>query len=310
MSDTQNRVKRILRWSLALVTVIVIISGLGITYFSSVEYLTSGLLSKSLAFQLHFWIFIPFLILFLLHIIIKPVLRVLISKEGKFRWSVVKNITVFLTILMVLGISAYLIADFSGLSQPVRLDNVEVREYKGQKLSSVNDFRENSIKGPQHINISNYRLEVNGLVTNPKNYTYDGVVKDHQSYEKVVKLDCVEGWDVTILWQGVLIKDLLRETIPSPTANTVILYAYDGYSTSFPLDYLENNDILMAYKMNNATIPPERGFPFQLVAESKWGYKWIKWITKIELSNNSSYQGYWESRGYSDSGNLNESFLK
>lgn len=211
---------------------------------------------------------------------------------------------------MVLGISAYLIADFSGLSQPVRLDNVEVREYKGQKLSSVNDFRENSIKGPQHINISNYRLEVNGLVTNPKNYTYDGVVKDHQSYEKVVKLDCVEGWDVTILWQGVLIKDLLRETIPSPTANTVILYAYDGYSTSFPLDYLENNDILMAYKMNNATIPPERGFPFQLVAESKWGYKWIKWITKIELSNNSSYQGYWESRGYSDSGNLNESFLK
>ena len=89
----------------------------------------------------------------------------------------------------------------------------------------------------------------------------------------------------------------------------VIFYAYDNYTTSFPIDYLYNNQIIMAYKMNNATIPPERGFPFQLVAESKWGYKWIKWVTKIEVSNNTDYQGYWESRGYSNLGDLNKDFL-
>jgi len=50
--------------------------------------------------------------------------------------------------------------------------------------------------------------------------------------------------------------------------------------------------------MNNVTIPPERGFPFELVAESQYGYKWIKWITKIEVSDNANYLGYWESRGY------------
>jgi len=61
--------------------------------------------------------------------------------------------------------------------------------------------------------------------------------------------------------------------------------------------------------MNGVPLPPERGFPFQLIAESKWGYKWIKWITEIELSNDSNYKGYWESRGYSDTGNLDESFL-
>jgi Sulfite oxidase and related enzymes len=44
-----------------------------------------------------------------------------------------------------------------------------------------------------------------------------------------------------------------------------------------------------------------------LVAEQKWGYKWIKWITKIELSNDPNYKGYWESRGYSNGGNLNQS---
>lgn len=191
----------------------------------------------------------------------------------------------------------------------IPLDTVEVKEYQGQKLSSVNDFRENSIKGPQHVNISNYTLEVTGLVQNPKNYTYDQV-KSFQSYQKVVKLNCVEGWSVNILWEGVLVKDILNEVQPLPQANTIIFYAVDGYSTSFPLEYIQKNQIMMAYKMNNATLPPERGFPFQLVAESKWGYKWIKWINKIELSDNPNYQGYWESRGYSNLGNLNESFLR
>ena len=61
--------------------------------------------------------------------------------------------------------------------------------------------------------------------------------------------------------------------------------------------------------MNGVTIPPERGFPFELVAESKLGYKWIKWITEIELSDDENYRGFWESRGYSDSANLDEDFF-
>jgi DMSO/TMAO reductase YedYZ molybdopterin-dependent catalytic subunit len=65
----------------------------------------------------------------------------------------------------------------------------------------------------------------------------------------------------------------------------------------------------MAYKMNGLTLAPERGFPFQLVAQSKWGYKWIKWITEIELSDNPDYKGYWEQRGYSSSGDLDKNFI-
>jgi DMSO/TMAO reductase YedYZ molybdopterin-dependent catalytic subunit len=194
-------------------------------------------------------------------------------------------------------------------NQTIKLDAVEVREYQGQKLSSVNDFRENSIKGPQYINSTNYRLEVTGMVQNPRNYTYYEII-NRQNYEKVVTLYCVEGWDVTILWKGILIYDLIKDSKPLNGSNTVIFYAYDNYTTSVPLEYLQNNQILLAFKMNNATLPPERGYPFQLVAESKWGYKWIKWITKIEITNNSSYKGYWESRGYSDSGDLNQNYLK
>lgn len=195
------------------------------------------------------------------------------------------------------------------VQQPIQLEGVEVREYEGQLLSSVNDFRENSILGPQYVNVDNYMLVVSGLVNNPKSYAYDEVLS-HQTYSKVITLYCVEGWSVRILWEGVLVRDLLKESGIKEGANTVIFRAVDGYSTSFPLDYVMNNDIIMAYKMNDVTLPPERGFPFQLVAEDKWGYKWIKWISMIEVSDDESYEGFWEQRGFSNTGNINESMFE
>ena len=101
-----------------------------------------------------------------------------------------------------------------------------------------------------------------------------------------------------MLWEGIPLKEMLADADVKPEATVVIFYAYDGYSTSLPLEYIVDNNIMMAYEMNNVTLPPERGYPFQLVAESKWGYKWIKWITAIEVSDNEDYRGYWESRGY------------
>lgn len=193
--------------------------------------------------------------------------------------------------------------------QNIQLDGVEIREYQGEKLSSVNDFRENSIKGPQQINKSTYHLKITGLVDTPKNYTYDDIITKFQHYKKVVTLDCVEGWSVKILWDGVIVTDLIDSAGPNSSAKILIFKAYDGYTTSLPLNYTIDNKILLAYKINNVTLPPERGFPFQLVAESKWGYKWIKWVTEIELSDNLNYEGYWESRGYSNTGDQNESFI-
>ena len=219
------------------------------------------------------------------------------------------GVTLTIMLAAVLVSCAGNVARETDMSESKELPSVEVREYEGERLSSVNDFMENSIKGPQRVDIASYRLEITGLVSTPGNYTYDEVIDRPESYKKVVTLDCVEGWSVTILWEGVLVRDLIGEAGVLPDARTVIFHAYDGYTTSFPLDYIMNNDIIMAYKMNDITIPPERGFPFQLVAESKWGYKWIKWITKIELSSDVNYRGYWESRGYSDSGDLDKDFF-
>ncbi|MGB7061194.1 MAG: molybdopterin-dependent oxidoreductase, partial [Candidatus Zixiibacteriota bacterium] len=128
--------------------------------------------------------------------------------------------------------------------------------------------------------------------------------------KKVVTLNCVEGWSVTILWEGVLVRDLIGEAGIDSAAKVIIFHAHDGYSSSFPLNYVVENDIMMAYRMNDLTMPQERGFPFQLVAEGKWGYKWVKWITGIELSADENYRGYWESYGYSNDGDLNKGIFE
>ena len=219
--------------------------------------------------------------------------------ENQMRKSVVAVVSILLVVGLLLSITGCL-----SRGGAVKLPGVEVREYEGKELSSINDFRENSIQGPQYVDMETYRLRVTGLVQNPAEYSFDEAVDYYQSYKKVVTLNCVEGWSVTILWEGVLVKDLIAAARALPDAKIVIFHAYDGYTSSLPIDYLVDNDILMAYKMNGLPLPPERGAPFQLVAESKWGYKWVKWITEIELSDDVGYEGYWESRGFSNSGDL------
>jgi DMSO/TMAO reductase YedYZ molybdopterin-dependent catalytic subunit len=218
------------------------------------------------------------------------------EKIKRFRDVIVFAVVVLLIILISFAI--YL------NSTPRMMYPEEIREYEGQDLSSIGDFSANAIKGTQNVNASTYSLTITGLVNKTLAYSYDDVINGFQKYQKVITLHCVEGWSVKILWEGFLLKDLLNEAEIDPNATVVIFYAYDGYSTSLPLNYILENDILIAYKMNGLTLPPERGFPFQLVAESKYGYKWIKWITKIELSDNEDYRGFWESRGWSNEANI------
>lgn len=214
---------------------------------------------------------------------------------------------------LVLATSALMLVILVGMgiywqSQPRFLYPQEIREYEGQNLESIGDFRENSIKGPQYVDNATYSLTITGLVNKTMEYTYDEVLSSFQKYKKIVTLHCVEGWSVKILWEGFLVEDLLQEAGIDNRTQVVIFRAYDGYSTSFPIDYILNKDILMAYKMNGIVLPSERGFPFELVAESKWGYKWIKWITEIELSDDVNYKGYWESRGYPNNADTPENY--
>ncbi|BAI62162.1 conserved hypothetical protein [Methanocella paludicola SANAE] len=193
----------------------------------------------------------------------------------------------------------------SAVSSPAGL--AELTQYEGQRLDPMKNIRVNSIKGTQHIEADKYSIGVGGLVDMPKKYSYSDLV-NRSSLKKVVTLHCVEGWDATALWEGFPLKGLLDEAGIKPGAKTVIFYAQDGDSTSFSLDDIRAQFFLVAHKINNVPLTAEHGYPTRLVAGEKWGYKWLKWITRIELSD-QEYKGYWETRGYSNNGDLNKSFL-
>jgi DMSO/TMAO reductase YedYZ molybdopterin-dependent catalytic subunit len=209
-----------------------------------------------------------------------------------------------LTIALIVVIGGAVIGAWFWVNLPTQTSNpAEIRVYNGHQLSSINDFRNEAIKGNQDINVSTYTLTVTGLVQNETVFTYDQIVDTYAHYLKVATLHCVEGWEVTVLWEGVLVKDLLREAHYSQNAQVLIFYSQDGFTTSLPFSYIVNNNITIAYKVNGLTLPKSEGYPFQLVAEGKLGYKWAKWITKMEVSNDTSFRGYWESRGYSNDAN-------
>jgi len=187
--------------------------------------------------------------------------------------------------------------------EPETYDNeTENLSYEGKSLTPIAHQRNNAIKGTQYVDRESYRLQVNGLVEKPLNFTYKEITELPQTL-KVVDLNCVEGWSFTGKWTGVRMADLFEKTGAMENATTVIFYSADGYSTSLDKDYLLENDIILAYRLNDVILPPERGFPLQLVAEGKYGYKWAKWIVRIELSD-SPYRGYWEKRGYNNTADV------
>ena len=188
-------------------------------------------------------------------------------------------------------------------ARPTPLDSAEITSYEGQPLTSAYTLPENSIKGPPTIDMTAYRLKVSGLASDPISYTYEEVIQK-PPYTKLVVLHCVEGWKAAILWQGVKITDLIEPAGIHSGVKTVIFHSADGYTTSLPLDFIRDRNILLAYKENEQVLPNTLGYPFIVVAEDKYGYKWARWVTEIELSDNTNYKGFWEQRGYSNEANL------
>lgn len=183
---------------------------------------------------------------------------------------------------------------------------VEATEYQGIPLTPISQQLNNALAGTQIIDKSTYKLTVDGLVEKPLTLNYG----DLQSYGQVswlMDLNCVEGWGFIAKWTGTRLSAILDDAGVKPGAKIVIFHTADvptGYS-SLDLSYVRDNDIILALKLNDITLPADRGFPFQVVAKSKYGYKWAKWVTRIEVSDNTSFRGYWESKGYNNNADLN-----
>jgi DMSO/TMAO reductase YedYZ molybdopterin-dependent catalytic subunit len=116
----------------------------------------------------------------------------------------------------------------------------------------------------------------------------------------VADFHCVEGWSVLdCKWEGVAFKTIVEKTTPKPNAKSVLFSCGDGYTTSLPLTDLLDNDVLLAYKLNDKLLEPELGGPLRLIVPKKYAYKSAMWLQKITFTA-KHILGYWEQRGYSD----------
>lgn len=188
--------------------------------------------------------------------------------------------------------------NYGGPSLP---GETEATAFEGTELTPIGKQRGNALAGTQQIDRDTYRLSVDGLVDNPLSLSYTDLQNLDQG-ELLLPMNCVEGWSYTAKWTGPSLAALLAQAGVRPEAAVVIFHTADveGGYTSLDLNFLVDNDIMLAMKLNDVTLPAHKGFPIQLVATAKFGYKWAKWITGIEVSDDTDFRGYWEARGYNN----------
>jgi hypothetical protein len=148
------------------------------------------------------------------------------------------------------------------------------------------------------INIDTWNLSIYGHVNNSKYYNYANFTS-LSSTEVLATIQCVEGPSGTAIWKGVSVKALLDIVEVQLGAVDVVFYAADGYSSSLTLEEVNNEDVILAYEMNGEPLPIEQGYPLRVVAPNYYGYKWVKWVVRVEIVT-YDYIGYWESRGWND----------
>ncbi|WP_094226629.1 molybdopterin-dependent oxidoreductase [Methanolobus psychrotolerans] len=207
----------------------------------------------------------------------------------------------FIAVIFIFFVSVFTSGCVEDLQEETNTSG-EATTFEGKELTPISKQRNNAIEGTQYIDKDTYELRIYGMVEQSLNLSYEQLLA-YPSITRFIRLDCVEGWGFDAKWTGVAINTLFNDTGVNSSATTVIFYSSDGYSTSLELDYLVENDIMLAYKINDITLPADRGFPLQLVAEDKYGYKWAKWITSIEVTD-EPYKGYWEGVGYSNNADV------
>jgi DMSO/TMAO reductase YedYZ molybdopterin-dependent catalytic subunit len=217
-----------------------------------------------------------------------------------------RNIYTMTTMLVVLVLLITGACSQSPTSATAVNGEVQATEFQGIKLTPINKQNNNALAGTQHIDQATYRLTVDDLVDHPLSLSY----ADLQAYPQIsqlMKLNCVEGWNFTAKWTGPSLSSIFNDAGIQQSAVIAIFYTADvpiGY-TSLDLKNINDNNIIIALKDNDITLPADRGFPFQVVAMDKYGYKWAKWVTRIELSSNTNFRGYWESNGYNNNADVN-----
>jgi DMSO/TMAO reductase YedYZ molybdopterin-dependent catalytic subunit len=200
------------------------------------------------------------------------------------------------------------------------------REFPASEISK--DFRANGTTRPDSpeyeamlaANFADYRLELGGLVERPLSLSLADL-RAAPSRTQITRHDCVEGWSSIGKWKGARLGPLLDQAGLKPSARYVVFHCADALEMT--LDgtgqYYESIDLIdayhpqtiLAYEMNDATLPVRYGAPIRLRVERQLGYKHAKYVMRIEAVDRldavdehgqarlgRGRGGYWPDRGY------------
>ncbi len=188
----------------------------------------------------------------------------------------------------------------------------EIRQ--GQRPNGSTDPRETD---PNYLRLTetgfaDYRLTVTGLVEAPLSFSLDEL-RNMPARTQITRHDCVEGWSCIAKWTGVPLSVILDQAKPTAAARFVVTHCYDtmGGGLTAPEAFYGSIDLIdarhpqtiLAYGLNDASLPIPNGAPVRMRVERQLGYKMSKYVHTIELVDSlaaigAGYGGYWEDHGY------------
>jgi DMSO/TMAO reductase YedYZ molybdopterin-dependent catalytic subunit len=143
-----------------------------------------------------------------------------------------------------------------------------------------------------------WRLRIEGLVERPIEFSYHELLALPRA-EQVSDFHCVTGWSVEdVRWAGVRFGDLVNEARPLASAKAVAFVSAERpYVDTLTLEQAFLPDAMLAYEMDGEPLSRPHGAPARFVIPGMYGYKNVKWVERIVLTENA-FEGYWERRGY------------
>jgi DMSO/TMAO reductase YedYZ molybdopterin-dependent catalytic subunit len=192
------------------------------------------------------------------------------------------------------------------------------REYAEADLSPV--FKANGSTSPDdpayrrlaESGFADWKLKVDGLVELPMEFSLADL-RAMPSRTQITRHDCVEGWSCIGKWKGVPLAHLLEQVKLKPEARYLVFYCADAlektldgsgqYYESVGLEDAFHAQTILAYEMNDQTLPIAHGAPLRLRVERQLGYKMAKYVMRIEAVESfaaisGGNGGFWEDRGY------------
>ena len=189
-------------------------------------------------------------------------------------------------------------AALAGSAAFLAMDRARPRRASPSPGGGPSDFPVLNVESPPAVSAADWQLVVDGLVANPLRIDRAAWL-DLPRAAETRDFHCVEGWSVDKLgWEGVRVSELLSRARPQQQGRFVTFHAYGGtYVDALTLEEATAPETLLADRLDGKALPADHGGPLRLVIPSQLGYKNVKWVARLEVTE-SRAEGYWEQRGY------------